>query len=60
LFEPVDNENVPKIEREFLVDQQTVRKMTISNTVDKEATRKQQQRESRKKAEDDRTAQERQ
>src|SRR6218665_690472 len=40
--------------------------MTISNTVDKwmksikEATRKLQQRESRKKAEDDRTAQERQ
>ncbi len=60
LFEVVDNENVPKIEREFLVDQRTVRKMTISNTVDKEATRKQQQRESRKKAEDDRTPQERQ
>src|SRR6218665_418802 len=47
LFEVVDNENVPKIEREFLVDQRTVRKMTISrpNTVDKEATRTQQQRE---------------
>src|SRR6218665_2582375 len=60
LFEVVDNEDVPKIEREFLVDQRTVRKMTISNTVDKEATRKQQQRESRKKAEDDRTPQERQ
>src|SRR6218665_3196334 len=59
LFEVVDNENVPKIEREFLVDQRTVRKMTISNTVE-EATRKQQQRESRKKAEDDRTPQERQ
>src|SRR6218665_2210576 len=43
-----------------------LREMTISNTVDKwiksikEATRKLQQRESRKKAEDDRTAQERQ
>jgi len=60
LFEVVVNENVPKIEREFLVDQRTVRKMTISNTVYKEATWKQQQRESRKKAEDDRTAQERQ
>src|SRR6218665_570228 len=60
LFEVVDNENVPKIEREFLVDQRTVRKVTINNTVDKEATRKQQQRESGKKAEDDRTPQERQ
>src|SRR6218665_2165246 len=60
LFEVVVNENVPKIEREFLVDQRTIRKMTISNTVYKEATWKQQQRESRKKTKNDRTAQERQ
>ncbi|CAI5783275.1 Hypothetical predicted protein [Podarcis lilfordi] len=35
LFEVVDNENVPKIESEFLKDQRSVRKMTISSTVDK-------------------------
>ena len=50
------DEIVLKMERDFFVDQQNSRKIQISSTVDKEATRKQHQKQSTKKAEDTRSA----